>query len=202
MKIGFVGPANGHDELLREALDFLIGDADVHQAVYLGLDDAAQRTVQAWATRIAKTELGEAAFLRKAAALAQTGTAEDIGELLRSDEEVRRLSCVRTIPPGPARAVEMIGDRMATIVYDKGVLDKDDIANSTLLIYGKSKEDLLKRFGPRYFFTPGPLDNGKVGIVEADDDGQITVGMFAPSGVPLSTEVLQGRLSGKIMVSP
>lgn len=200
MKLGFVGPAGGEGKLLREALEFLLNDAGVDQAIYLGLDGTADRVVEAWAKEMG-AEATSGAILERAVELAREGDPAAIDDLLARDDAVERLSCVRTLPPSPARAIEMIEDRIVTVVYDKAVLDEEDIANSTLLVYGKSDEALLKRFGPRYFFTPGPLGAGKIGIVEADKESQIVVGLFAPSGASLWREALQGRMTSKMTVS-
>ncbi len=200
MKLGFVGPAAGDRDLLEEALEFLLNDAGVDQAIYLGLDDTVGAVVDAWARRLAG-DAADGAFLEEAVRLAREGDAESIDELLRRDEALARLSCIRTLPPAPSRAIEMIEDRIVTVVHDKSVLDEEDIANSSLLVYGKSDDALLKRFGPRYFFTPGPLSGGTIGIVEAEKDGQVVVATFAPSGAPLWRESLQGRMTGKIVVS-
>lgn len=200
MKLGLVGPAGGDDSLLREALEFLIQDAGVDQAIYLGLDGTIHRVVDAWATEVG----GEAAaglFLEHAVEVARHGDAGAIGDLLSKDAALARLRCIRVLPPAPARAIEMIEDRILTVVYDKAFLDEEDIANSTLLVYGKSDQAMLRRFGPRYFFTPGPLSGGKIGIVEADDEGQVSVAMFAPSGAPLLRETLQGRTSRLLVTS-
>lgn len=45
MKIGFVGPAT-EDLLLRDAVEFLVGDAEVEQVVYLGRDGRLDRLLQ------------------------------------------------------------------------------------------------------------------------------------------------------------
>jgi len=44
---------------------------------------------------------------------------------------------VRRLPPPPARAIEMIDDRVVLLVHDKAVLDEEDIANAHLIVYGK-----------------------------------------------------------------
>ena len=200
MKIGFLGPANGDETLLREAVEFLVSDVEVDQAIYLGLDEEIDEVVGRWARDIAGDPSDEA-FLTRAVELAQQGDAESIDQLLARDTAVARLACVRKLPPAPARAIEMIEDRIVTVVYDKRVLTEEDIANATLLVYGKSDEASFKRFGPRYFFTPGPLGAGKIGLVEAEEDGQVAVGLFEPSGAPVWREVLHGRAGSKMMVS-
>lgn len=197
MKLGFVGPANGNQELLQEALELLVSDMAVDQAVYLGLDQLVDEVVSSWAAEIG----GKEPFLDRVVTLAQSGGANEIDELLSRDGAVTRLDCVRRLPPPPARAVEMIEDRIVTIVYDKALLDEEDIANSTLLVYGKSKEAALRRFGARYFFTPGPLSGGKIGVVEAEKEGHVVVALFAPSGAPLWREALQSRGTTKVVVT-
>ena len=42
MRIGFIGPLNDADvQVLRDAAEFLLGDVEVDQAIYLGEDGAA-----------------------------------------------------------------------------------------------------------------------------------------------------------------
>ncbi len=44
MRIGLIGPALSSDDgALRDAVEFLLGDAEAESAVYLGDDDAATR---------------------------------------------------------------------------------------------------------------------------------------------------------------
>lgn len=197
MRIGLIGPA--HDlAVLREAAEFLLGDAEVDQAIYLGEDDAAREMARAWAAELRGDD--NRPFLEVAVDVAASGTSDAIEALLDIDEQVTRLDAIRTLPPAPARAVEMIGDRIVLVIHDKKVLDEEDIANAAVIVYGRSQEMLLKRFGPRYFFTPGPLEQGRVGLIDLEEDGRIAVAAYAPSGEPLWREVLQGR-KGKVSVS-
>jgi hypothetical protein len=95
----------------------------------------------------------------------------------------------------------MIGDRIVTLVWDKAVLQEEDIANSFFIAYGKSSKMLFKRFGPRYFFTPGPLSAEHIGVLEQDEEeGGFILSVFSPAGVPISREVLQVRTSAKMSV--
>ncbi len=199
MRIGFIGPVGDTDlSVLREATEFLLGDADAEQAIYLGEDNAADRLAETWMAELEEATVGD--FLARAASLAIDGTPGAIDKLLERDEQARRLTRLHTLPPAPARAVEMMEDRILLVVHDKSILDEEDIANASVIVYGRSKEALLRRFGPRYFFTPGPLSGGTVGLFEADRDGKVTVAAYAPTGKPLWREVLQGRRS-KISVT-
>lgn len=200
MRVGIIGPADGHHDLLREAAGFLLGDAAVDQAIYLGVDDAVDRVVQTWSAEVMGDADGSRAFLDRAAGLALEGTPSAIEALLDTDDQLRRLSNLRRLPPAPARAIEMVEDRIVILVHDKAVLDEEDIANAHVLIYGKSSEPLLKRFGPRCFFTPGPLSDRKVGILDVERDGRMAVGLYEPNGTSIWREALQGR-GVKIMVS-
>ncbi len=198
MRIGLMGPADGDEATFRVAAEFLLGDASVDRVIYLGQDGVAARVADAWAREI--TGGSGMTFEDRAAALAVDGSPDAIAALLRADREARKLGSICTLPPGPSRAVEMVDDRIVLLVHDKSVLDEEDIANASLVVYGQSKEALLKRFGHRYFFTPGPLRGQKVGVLEREDDGRIAVAAYAPSGAPLWREVLAGK-SVKVTVS-
>lgn len=201
MRIGLIGPADGDEAVLREAAEFLLGDAAVDQAIYLGADEALETMVNAWARELMEGDATEEAFLDRAARAALQGSAEAVERLLAADTAVRRLADLRGLPPSPARAIEMIDDRIVLLVNDKAVLDQEDIANAFLVVYGKAPEAGLRRFGPRYFFTPGPLRDRKVGVLEQEPEGELAIGVFDPSGAPLSRETLERR-TAKLTVTP
>jgi hypothetical protein len=196
MRIGLLGPAEGHEGALRDAVEFLLGDAAVDQAIYLGEDEATiDRVITGWAREIFGGEPSEDAFLARAVELAASGTPEQIDELLAADQSLRRLSAIRKLPPAPARAVEMIADRIVLAVYDKSVLDEEDIANAQLIVYGKSKEAEIRRFGARYFLTPGPVAAGRVAVVDVEEDGAVSLALFETSGLPVLREKMARRTS-------
>lgn len=201
MKIGLIGPSGGDIPLLSEAIEFLITEADVDQAIYLGRDDSIDKAVSTWAKSIMGESNHEESFFKRAALVAVNGSSQEIERLLEDDDAVKRLHCIRKLPPGHSRAVEMIEDRIITVVHDKSTLQEEDIANATLLVYGKSDQSLLKRFGPRYFFTPGPLSERKVAVIEAEADGQISVALYEPSGSPIWREALAGKSVARLTVS-
>lgn len=193
MRIGLLGPSEDNPTLLREAAEFLLRDCGVDQAVYLGADELAAQVVESWAEQVMGGSATEEAFLREAARLACSGTAEAIQALLRRDLEVRRLSAVRCLPPPPARAVEVVDDKVVLFVHEKSLLDEEDIANAFLVVYGRSKSSALNRFGPRSFFTPGPLRSGRVAVIERESDGSLAIAQFNPrTGEPVARDVLHG----------
>jgi hypothetical protein len=87
-------------------------------------------------------------------------------------------------------------------VHDKSLLDEEDIANAFLVVYGRSKACALNRFGPRSFYTPGPLKAGRIAVVEPGTDGSLVVAQFNPqTGEPIGHDVLQPR-QARLVVQP
>lgn len=198
MRIGFIGPAEGDVDALREALDFLLGDAEADSVIYMGEDDTADLLAEE--TRSAAMGGVDGTFLGAALDVALSGTPAEIAKLLAADAELERIERLLVLPPPPMRAIEMLDDRIILLVHDKAVLGEDDIVNASVIVFGRSKELMLKRFGARYFFTPGPLSQGQVGLLEREGDGRLAAAAFDLSGRPLWREVLQWRTS-KVMVA-
>jgi len=200
MRIGLLGPADGDAEALRDAIEFLLGDVGVDQAIYLGQDDGAMDgLLEQWVTEVFGEPYSEQAFLRRAAELAASGEPDEIAGLLHRDAWVRGLARVRKLPAPPARAIEMMGDRILIAVHDKKVLDEEDIANAHLIVYGRSQESSLRRFGSRYFLTPGPVSAGRVAVLESEPEGDVSLALFETTGVPVWRETM-ARRSGKVSV--
>lgn len=194
MRIGLVGPADGNSKRLREAAEFLLNDCGVDEAIYLGNDNTVREVVEGWANEVMGGPASEEAFLKQALKLASEGDAKEIEQLLRRDVEVHRLSALRCLPPPPARAVEVFDDKVILFVHDKGSLDQEDIANAFLVVYGRGSKLALNRFGPRTFFTPGPLEAGRVALVEREADGSLAIAQYNPeTGEPTGRETLFTR---------
>lgn len=194
MRLGLIGPAKGDVALLEEAADFLLDEVGVPGVLYLGIDD----TVQALASAQPASPKGPLDETTVRTAIG--GSVDELRELTRTHRRARRLQCIQTVPYPPTRAVEMLDDRIVMIVYDKGVLDEEDIINASLVIYGNSQELFVKRFGPRVFFTPGPLHDRKVGVLHHEPDGQGAIEAYDLDGSAVFREPLHGR-SAKVMVS-
>ena len=192
-RIGFVGPT-GDLDALRSALEFLLL-SDVVNAIYLGDASEVEEVVAAWAE-----DLGAETFLSRAAELAVSGSANEIQDLLTADQAVQQLSRVRGLPPPPSRAIEMMEDRIILVVHNKDALDEEDIANANVIVSGAEPEAYLRRFGARYFFSPGPLSAGHVGFLERDDEGVVVASVFTPRGEEVWREALVGR-ANRVSVS-
>lgn len=60
-------------------------------------------------------------------------------------------------PSIPRKVLDMVGDTLCCITYDKNDLSRDDLVNALIFIHGKESEPKLVRIGPRFFLTPGRL---------------------------------------------
>ncbi len=185
-KLGILGPTDD-DETLREAASFLLGDAEADQVVFLGSGAFLEEALERWAADVGLD--GGSTFLDRALDAARSGDARTIEQFLAEDAGARRIVDVRRLPDPPARAIELLDDRIVLFVHDKAVLDEEDIANANVIVYGVSKESQLNKFGKRAFFTPGPLSAGRVGILESSDEG-FTVAVYDVSGMPVLRESL------------
>lgn len=195
-RMGLIGPAGDAKAELERAIDQLLADPNVRRILYLGADGAIERVAAAFA----RTRLEQDEFLRRAAELACAGSPDEIAELLAEERASSRLSLVRKLPEPPARAIEMLDKWIVLAVHDKAVLDEDDIANAHIIVYGRAEESVLKRFGPRCFFAPGPLAAGKLGCLDLMPDGHVELHLLGLDGAPLETETLHGQ-SAKLVVT-
>ncbi|MGF1465721.1 MAG: hypothetical protein ACFCGT_06275 [Sandaracinaceae bacterium] len=201
MRLGLLGPSQGDEDAIRDAVEFLLGDAEVDEALYLGEDDGAlERVLSAVAKDLFGGPPSDDTFLDRAAELGARGTPEQIDALLEADASLRRLATIRKLPPSPTRAVEMLADRIMLAVHDKAVLDEEDIANAHLIVYGRSEQASLRRFGPRAFLTPGPLTARKVLLIDVEEQGLLTVSLFETTGLPVWRETV-GRKTARVQVS-
>ena len=196
MRMGLIGPAFDANRELARALESLLGDPEIDRIVYLGTDGA----IDAADAARDQPRLAEAEFLARAAELACSGSADALAALLSEERAKKRLNVVRKLPAAPARAVEMMDKWMVLAVHDKAVLDEDDIANAHIIVYGRADEAGLKRFGPRCFFTPGPLSAQRVGCLELMPEGHIEVRLLDLDGNPVFRETLHGA-GAKLVVS-
>lgn len=198
MRIGLIGSAGSASAALQSAISMLVGEFGVDQVVYLGADGALDDLASEWTGQLSGAT--DRSFDDIALELAVSGTPKAIRALLEAEAELRRLNALRVIPGPPARTLEMLDDRFVLFVHDKASLDEDDIANVQVIVYSVSKQLLFRRFGPRAFFTPGPLEGGHVGIIETDVDGRLTITAMKLDGEMVLQESLVGR-SSKVSVT-
>ena len=195
MRLGFIGPANTDAVALERAAKLLICDLEVDAVIYLGEDDALRDFVAAH-------ESDGNGLEQRVAEVAATGSADDIEDVLRELRGARYLGKLRVAPPAPRRAMEMLDDRIVLIVRNKSTVGEEDVINSNVVVYGDATELMFKRFGPRCFFSPGPLDVGHVGLLDdRSESGGVVLKAINLSGEVAWSEPIQGR-GAKMMVAP
>jgi hypothetical protein len=184
MRLGLLGPADGNVDGLARAAEVLVEQVKVDRAIYLGADGALDQAVAAWAARVVGSDPSDDAAWKRAAEVAVRGTPTEIDAFVARERARQRLRVLEGLPAGGgARTVEMVGDRVAVLLYDKGGLDEEDIFAASLLVYGKSSEPLVKKIGARWFVTPGSINSPGGGAAVLDDDGEeIVASVYAADG--------------------
>jgi len=201
VRLGLLGPANGDLAGLARTAEFLLNTARVTRAVYLGDDDALEETVGLWAESLVGSDPSDAGVWERAFEVAAVGTPVEIDTFLRGERARLRLKALERLSPTELRSVEMFGDRVAVLVHDKGNLDEEDIFSASFLIYGRSESPLIKKIGPRWFLSPGPVGVDGSGAIVLDDSVEpIAATLYDAEGRSVRTEVLTTGRAAKLSV--
>jgi len=175
MRLGLLGPAHDQDDVLERTVRFLSKERLVHRAVYLGLDAALERVVGKLASRAVGDDPNVSAVWQRAAVRCARADPQELSSFLEAERERLSLMVFGALPGEDTRLVELLSGKVAVMIHDKALLDEDDIASATYLVFGKSDEPTVKPIGSRWFLSPGPL--GPHGVMLLED---------GPSGVELS----------------
>ena len=191
MRLGLLGPAGGDVGALGRAAEFLLNGARVHRAIYLGNDGALDRAVAAWARKLVGDDPTDDGAWRRAAEVALTGAPATIDRFVATERARQRLKSLEALPEKQTRTIEMVGDRVAILIHDKGELDEEDILAANILLFGKSDGPLIRKIGPRWFVSPGPVASTEGGIAVLDDEKEeVIVTIYDGAGKPTQREVL------------
>lgn len=93
-------------------------------------------------------------------------------ELLQATQELTAVATrfIRTPEKGsleyqdpsiPKKSMDMLGDSLCCLVWDKNDLDKEDMTNAVVLVHGNDADPKVVTIGPRYFLTPGKLSGAR-----------------------------------------
>lgn len=193
MRLGLLGPANGDVGALGRGAEFLLNGVRVHRAIYLGNDGALDRAVGAWAKKLVGEDPTDDGAWKRAAETAIRGTPAEIDRFVAVERARLRLKALEALPEQSSRTIEMVGDRVAILIHDKGQLEEEDILAANILLYGKSDAPLLRKVGPRWFLTPGPIGSSGGGLAVLDDEqDEVVATIYDASGKPAVREVLVG----------
>lgn len=201
MRLGLLGPANGDVASLGRAAEFLLNTARVNRAIYLGTDGALDRAVAAWARKLVGGDPSDDAAWERGAKVALEADATQIDRYVVTERARLRLKSLEALSEDVARTIEMVGDRVAVLTYDKADLDEEDIMAANILLYGKSDEPIVKRIGTRWFVSPGNIGcpGGGVAVLE-DDKDDVVVTVFDGAGQIGIKETLSATRAAKMRV--
>jgi hypothetical protein len=190
MRMGFIGPASEDVSTFERKVEHLLGELGCARVHYVGDGDVLDAAARARADELG---LGDpAGYEGTAFELSRVGDADAIERFLGARAALARLDACRALPPPPARTVEMLEDRILVMVFDKAVLDEEDIANADVVVYGRSSAPLLRKIGPRLFFSPGPAALGH-GVATVDESGTVTLTSYGADDGVLAREILGPR---------
>lgn len=167
MRLGLLGPALDHQAHLERAAAWLRDEQKVERVLYLGADSALDQIVSRWAAELVGPKAEDTTIMTRAAARCLHGDPSEIDEFLGKEERRSALRMFESLPGETTRSVELVGGKVAVMLYDKAYLEEDDILPATLLIFGKSQKPLIRQVGRRWFLSPGSFP--QAGIMVVDD---------------------------------
>jgi hypothetical protein len=202
MRFGVLGPANGDLEALEEGASLLLFEYNAEEVIYLGPDDALDRLVLEWAQRLVGNDPSQDGIWERAAQRCSTAGHDQIDRFLEAECKRERLKALKCLPAATSRTVEIFEGRLAVFLYDKALLDEEDILPATLLVFGKSREALVRQVGSRTFISPGEMVSGKSGVTLFSDDptGDLNVSLFEPGGTLLESHHVAATRTGRFRV--
>ena len=201
MRFAVLGPANGDLAALERAASLLLFEHQAEQVVYLGADDALDRLVLDWAQRLVGVDPSDEGIWNRAAARCVSAPHDEIDRFIAAERRRERLRALKCLPVATSRTIELLEGRVAVLLYDKALLDEEDILPASLLIFGKSREPLVRQVGSRTFVSPGELGpRSGVAIFSNDETGEISVSMYEPGGERLETYPLVAPRTGRFTV--
>jgi len=200
MRLGLLGPAQDHEHALERAARFLRQDIAVERAIYLGIDSTLDRVVRRWAEQLVGGDPDESASWSRAAERCARASHQAIDAFLDAERERRGLKVFESLPGDGTRVIEILNGKVAVMIYDKADLDEEDILPASVLVFGKSRDPLVKQVGSRWFLSPGSFDSGGVMTLEDHEDG-IHLTLFDPDCREQRRELLIAARGTKLMVT-
>src|SRR5689334_22628204 len=153
MRFAVLGPA--HDDLvaLEKGASLVLFELEAEEVIYLGADDALDRLVWDWARRLVGPDPSEEGLWARAAQRCGPGSPDAIDRFIAAERRRARLKALKCLLAATSRTIEIIDGRVAVLLYDKALLDEEDILPASLLIFGKSQEPVVRQVGSRTFIS-------------------------------------------------
>jgi hypothetical protein len=190
MRLGLLGPCGGHERELETAARGLRERLGAERVVYLGADRALDLVVGRWAVDLVGGQGSDDTLMARATAVCLSAGAQSIDHFIRNEQAREELRMFESLPGSTTRSVELIAGKVAVLVHDKAYLEEEDILPASALVFGKSREPLLKQIGRRWFLSPGSLPDHGVMLLD-DDSGELRASVFSGSLEPGESRILQ-----------
>jgi hypothetical protein len=171
MRLALLGPAGDDKKSLESAARFVLEQLRVDRAVYLGVDGALDEVVSNWAKELVGEDPTQQGVWARALHACAEAPPEVIDEYLAAEQDRRALRAFESLPDVGTRAVEMLAGALAVMIYDKALLDEEDMLPARLLLFGKSRGPVVKQVGQRWFLSPGSFEEAGVMTLDDDADG-------------------------------
>jgi len=199
MRLALLGPAGNEKKALESAARFVLEQLRVDRAVYLGVDGALDDVVAAWAKQLVGDDPTEGGVWARAVRACGDAPPEVIDEYLAAEQDRKALRAFESLPDEGTRAVEMLAGALAVMIYDKALLDEEDMLPARLLLFGKSRGPVVKQVGQRWFLSPGSFD--EAGVMTLDDDTEgISLALYDRNLDLVRTEQLTVLRGAKLRV--
>lgn len=209
MRIGVASDSLGDVELLGAVLDRFFRDR-VDRVFFLG---GRCEDVDAALARRGRTgppgqvPRSDAEFLAAVEGALSRQASVEKDPLARKVVRVASRACAGYASGAvPRKQVDLVDGLICCLVHDKADLDREDIANASVIFHGNSPSAALKQFGPRTFVTPGPLRGaapagppGSYAIVEVTPH-DLVLSVFSGAGAELRRERASFAAGAKISV--
>jgi|SRR5690606_10228873 len=170
MRLGLLGPAPDQKEVLADAARMMQRTLGADRVLYLGSDRMLDLVVGEWAEELVGPGADDLTIMRRATEKCLNAEPASIDAFLAAERERSSLRIFQSIAGERTRSVELIGGKVAVMLYDKGHLEEEDILPATLLIFGKGREPLIKLIGRRWFLSPGMFPRHGIMVIDDTDD--------------------------------
>lgn len=187
MRLGLLGPAGGKTTELRSAARFLKDEIGAERVVYLGVDSALDTVVADLAHELVGPGVDDASLYGRATRVCLDASPEVILDFLARERQRESLRMFESLASETTRSVELIGGKVAVMLYDKALLVEDDILPATLLVFGKNREAMIKQVGRRWFVSPGVLPKAGIMVIEEQE------GLLTATAYDAERRVLEAR---------
>lgn len=190
MRLGLLGPCGGHERELEIAARGLRERLFAERVVYLGADRALDLVVGRWVVDLVGGQGTDDTLMARATAVCLAADAATIDLFIQHEKEREELRMFESLAGSATRSVELIAGKVAVLVHDKAYLEEEDILPASALVFGKSREPLLKQIGRRWFLSPGSFPHHGVMLLD-DDTGELRASMYSAELEPGESRILE-----------